>query len=696
MPPPAPAAPSAIGALFSADGFLAQALADYRPRQGQIEMAEQVMQALDGGGHYVLEAGTGIGKTFAYLTPIIESRRSALISTGARALQDQLSQRDIPALAQALGHPVSLAVLKGRANYICQQAVADPAATAGLLPAAENDDWQKIMHFAATSEEGDLRALTTVPSDSPLLAHAVSTRESCTVQKCPHYDNCFLYRARRRAQQADIVIVNHHLFLSDMRLREEGVAELLPTRDVVIFDEAHLLPQLAPQFFGAQVSTAQLQRLFKQTRQLGELLGDSGGALLPLTAAAKAALDPVLALSQQYFSADKIPAAAALAKSDWTEAVQTLTQACRQLAEKLVSCAGNPDAEKIVALAQRALQDSKTLTDWLGSAGNDAAANSADPAGAPAAAAASVPAAAAAPANNDADTDPTVGWLDYHDKSGNLIFYQTPLTGRTLFARQWAQLPTILFTSATLSISGNFTDFCEAVGLEQSSNHSWDSPYDFAARSLLYMPPDLPSPVSDQQAHTAAVVRAALPLLLANGGNAFVLFSSWRALRAAAALLQEPLAAADITILQQGDLPNDALLKLFREQSRAVLLGSQSFWQGVDVRGAALSLLIVDKIPFTPPTDPLLQAQNDWRQRRGENPFRRNQLPPAILLMKQVAGRLIRDYDDYGVFMMGDPRLGSKSYGKTILQALPPMPLCRDGAAAADFLRRLSGADAEP
>lgn len=665
-----------IRTLFEDGGALHRALHNYRPRPGQIEMAQRVQAVLaEGGGRCVLEAGTGIGKTFAYLTPIIQSGKSVLISTGARALQDQLSGKDIPLLKKALGRDLSVAVLKGRANYVCKKEMEDDSE----LFEDDASDWQKIRYFADRSEDGDVRGITDVPSHSRLLARAVSTRESCNTQACKHYETCFLYRARARARKADIVIVNHHLFLSDMRLRDEGVAELLPARDVVLFDEAHQLPELAPKFFGERTSSTQLRTLMGQLERTAKKMKEKGAVLFPVCRSVRDALEKWQEASNSCVRAGNTATAAeVLADAEWMQCAQELAQALRQLARTLMNKAGEDEAME--KYAQRVLSDIEMLSTWLAGEQAKAEAKEKEEVGA---------AEKADEVTAQSNDDPIVRWAE-QEASGNIALHSAPMTGRNLFARQWEKVPTLFFTSATLSVGGDFSDFCEAAGIADAETHHWESPYDFPNRALLYLPPQLPLPNKDSAAHTQAVVDAALPLLMANGGRAFMLFTSWRALNQAHEQLQPLLQEAGITILKQGEMANDELLLRFRAETRAVLLGSQSFWQGVDVRGEALSLLVVDKIPFTPPSDPLLKARDDWRKRSGENPFMRNQLPPAVLLMKQVAGRLIRDYEDYGVFMMGDPRLLKKNYGKTILSALPPMRRCEDGPEAEAFLRQWS------
>ena len=659
-----------IEELFSDGGALSRSLPSYRPRRGQIEMARAVNDALRG-GCTVLEAGTGIGKTFAYLVPVIQSGQRALISTGARALQDQLSQRDIPLLATALQRPVNIAVLKGRSNYLCRQAIEENQ-NGGDLIGDDTSQWRRLLQFYARSKDGDIRGATDIPANSPVWKAATSTRESCKVQACAHFENCFLYKARARAARADIVIVNHHLFLSDLRLKDEGVAEILPTRDLLLFDEAHLLPQLAPEYFGERLPTSQLARLCADAERAAAMCKD-GDAVLAVARRLRRAVGGIHEVCEQWREM-RITADTALNNEEWRRAAETTLSALSALLETLMIKAD--EHERVENLAARVIPAYKKLADWLGKNENDTVVIGENK------------------ENGDGEIgdgnkskeevpEPMVRWLAREKE--HITFHAAPITGRTLFAKQWENTKTAVFTSATLSIDGDFQDFCEAIGAEQATTRHWRSPYDFPNRALLYLPPRLPPP--NDQAHTSAVVAAALPLLRANAGRAFVLFSSLRALSQATDELRAALSDEDFEILKQGEMPNDELLNRFRTARRGVLAGSQAFWQGVDVKGEALSLVIVDKIPFTPPDDPMLLARDAWRRRRNENPFRRNQLPPTITLMKQVAGRLMRDDDDYGVFMAGDPRLKTRNYGRLILRALPPMRRCDDEQVAVNFLR---------
>ena len=638
-----------IESFFAKDGPLAAAMPGYRPREGQIAMAKTVEESLNGGCH-VLEAGTGIGKTFAYLAPIMQNNRTAIISTGTRALQDQLFLHDIPFLAKVLKRPIRATVLKGRGNYLCRRNMA-----AGNNVLIDDDgNWRELLKFSAETTDGDIRGAAGIPFNSPLWGVATSTRESCSVQSCDYYNECFLYRARAKAREADIVIVNHHLFLADVRLKEEGIAEILPDRDVLLFDEAHLLPQLASQYFGDSLSSIRLLRVAADAERAAANCTE-GAAILQAARLLRATVGGLLEAAN--FSEQRINAEESLQNKDWQDAIRRLAMGLKGFSERLMVCVS--DDESIANLAERAVADERFLSRWCGEEETS-------------------------PTNDDesAAKTPTVRWLEKRDNS--VVLNEAPLSGRDVFSRQWEKSRCVLFTSATLSVGDNFDDFNDETGIADAPEYSWPSPYDFDKRSLLYLPPNMPAPNSAE--HTQAVVQKALPLIRANNGRAFVLFSSLRALALGCNELRAQL-GAEYEVLKQGEAPNDELLRRFRIAKSAVLAGSQSFWQGVDVKGRALSLVVVDKIPFTPPDDPMLTARDAWCKKRGEDPFMRNQLPAAAILMKQVAGRLLRDFDDRGVFVICDPRIKTRGYGKVILNALPPMRRTVDGKEAANFLR---------
>lgn len=653
--------------IFGEDGPLARAIDGYRPREGQIAMANAVAVNK---GLQVLEAGTGIGKTFAYLAPIIGGGLSAVISTGTRALQDQLFLRDIPFLSKALNRPVRAAMLKGRSNYVCRRNLAQPSQSQLF---SGNDDWAKVMAFAESDEDGDIRGASGIPANSPVWTAAVSTRETCTAHGCDFYDKCFLYRARTQAQQADIVVVNHSLFLSDMRLREEAIVELLPARDMVVFDEAHLLPSLAPQYFGESLSVADMLRVLSEIDRRGSRTELPRG-FVAMSKQWRAAIGALLATSESF--SDSAPARDALAIKEWKTALSQLTETIGVIRDAAIDNAAKGDAEEgewFAGTAARIAKTHKLLDNWRALAEDEHT--------------------TVKPEDDEEqeseDGIPSVCWVQKNEKQGGITLHAAPVSGRNVFRRSWEHCRNVVMTSATLSVNGELERFVEDAGMDGAHAESWASPFDFTGRTLLYLPPNMPQP--NDFGYTESVVNAALPLIRANGGRAFVLFSSWRALRQGAELLEEEL-EEQYEIIKQGDAPNDELLRRFRETENAILIGSLSFWQGVDVKGDALSLVVVDKIPFAPPDSPLLAARDEWRKKRGEDPFMCNQIPPAAILMKQVAGRLMRDFSDWGVFAACDPRLIKRGYGKLILNSLPPMRRVEDEKTACDFLSKMRDA----
>ena len=651
---------------FDKDGPLARAIRGYRPRAGQIAMAQSIA---DKQGRQVLEAGTGIGKTFAYLAPILHNRLSAIVSTGTRALQDQLFLRDIPFLARVLKRPINAVMLKGRANYICRRNLANPVQSQLF---AGNDDWARVLEFANNNEDGDIRAATGIAANSRVWTAAVSVRETCPAKSCDFYDSCFLYRARARAQKADIVVVNHHLFLSDMRLREDDVAELLPQKDIVVFDEAHLLPSLAPQYFGESITAADMLRILAEIDRQATRTALSPG-FMALTKKWRAAIGALLESSEHF--AYSTPAKNAIAMPEWHKSLQRLQETMNAARDSAIDGVADLDAEIgewFANIAARIAAAADKLQRWQTLAANPNAA--ADDA-----------------AESESPPVPSVCWAQKNDNSVEL--HSAPVSGRDIFRRAWDNHNNIVMTSATLCVGDSFDNFMEETGMENAHAQSWQSPFDFANRSLLYLPPQMPDP--NQPGYTEATIRAAVPLIRANGGRAFILFSSWRALHEGAVLLHN-LLEDNYQILKQGDAANDELLRQFRQTPNAVLAGSLSFWQGVDVKGGALSLVVVDKIPFIPPNNPLLAARDEWRKKRDEDAFKHNQIPPAAILMKQVAGRLMRDFDDWGVFVACDPRLTRRGYGKIILNSLPPMKRTDDAQTAADFLRAMQPSDTSP
>lgn len=650
--------------IFAKGGALSASLPNYHPRREQIGMAKAVEKVLLSGGKAVLEAGTGTGKTFAYLIPIIQSGKTALISTGARGLQDQLASKDIPLLTNALGRTVDMTVLKGRNNYVCHQAVVQNSDSANNQWFAEQEKqgWQKIHDFMATTSSGEIGEVQGIPQNSPLWPAVTSTRETCDGQGCDYYSKCFLYKARARAKEADIVIVNHHLFLSDIVLRDSGVAEILPDRDVVVFDEAHLLPPLATQFFSKSFASKAFLHLIKRLTKLAGKELPPPNDIPAHCQQVTAALDSWLQVSGT-FTDNRYSASEMTGHKGWMASFTELHNSIATLEKALLPHVAK--SEKIQSIALRIKEHLQFLAQWQSDN-----------------------------TSQDEEAMMQIHWVEMaltqstanRQPHSQVTLYMAPVSGRYHFARQWESVQSVILTSATLSVNKSFKSFCDEVAVAEETAQSWDSPYDFAGRTMLYLPNNLPPPTDRE--HTPAVVACALPLIEANKGRAFMLFSSLSAMRWAAKLMAAPLQAAGIEILKQGDMANDVLINQFKKADKAVLIGSLSFWQGVDVKGPTLSLVIIDKIPFTPPTDPVLLARDKWRKTRGEDPFMFNQLPNATILVKQVAGRLMRDFSDYGLFMVGDNRLQTRGYGKKILHSLPPMKQNSDAAAALKFLQQ--------
>jgi len=614
-------------------------------------MAEAIQKVINNQSVIVAEAGTGTGKTFAYLVPALLSGGKVIISTGTKTLQDQLFGRDIPTVRDALKVPVTVALLKGRANYVCHHHL-ERAKDDGRLPTRDDVVYlARIESFARISNTGDRADLAEVPENAGVWPLVTSTRDNCLGSQCEHYDKCFVMKARKQALESDVVVVNHHLFFADVMLRDEGVAEILPACNTVIFDEAHQLPETASLFFGQSVSTTQLVDLARDAR-IEAATSAKDAAELPVMASAleKAARDLRLAFED---SGARLPAVALRNRKTVTEALATATEKLTHLAETLHAQAAR--SEGLTQCFERADGLRAQLAGW----------------------------------REDKDAS-LVRWVEVFHQS--VQFNATPLSIAEIFRKQVeAQAKAWIFTSATLSVNGNFAHYVNELGIESAQTESWSSPFDFANQGLLYVPQQLPEPNTPD--YTRAVVEAALPALEASRGRAFLLFTSLRAMREAHGLLTEEFKRRgwDYPLLVQGEGSRTELLMRFRELGNAVLIGSQSFWEGIDVRGDALSLVMIDKLPFAPPDDPVLSARIEKINAEGRNAFMEYQLPRAVISLKQGAGRLIRDETDRGVLMICDPRLISKSYGKRIWRSLPPMARSRDIADVAAFFGEAEG-----
>lgn len=630
--------PERIDAVFGPRGPLAAKVPEYRPRSQQIEMAARVAEAIRDNAVLVCEAGTGTGKTFAYLVPALLSGGKVIISTGTKTLQDQLYHRDLPTVREALKVPVTTALLKGRANYVCHYHLEHNLSEGRPASRQTVADLQNIARFARITHTGDKSEFAEVPEEAPAWSLATSTRENCLGQSCPKFRDCFVMAARREALAADIVVVNHHLFFADVMLKDEGMAELLPACNAVIFDEAHQLPETATLFFGESLSTGQLVELARDVRVETLAHAKDTPDQPKLTAALdKAARDLRLSLSND---SARFSAASIKRRRGFSDALAALDSALGAL------CAGlEPLAERgegLARCADRAELAKALLERW----------------------------------RDDSRAD-LVRWVEVFGHS--LRLNATPLSVAGVFRKQLDGHPRAwIFASATLAVSGDFSHYRGEMGLDQARTACWDSPFDYAGQAMLYVPKKLPDPNSEE--HTRAVVAASLPVIEASGGRAFLLFTTLRAMRLAHEVLRDEFQrrSLEFPLLLQGEGSRSELLERFRRLGNAVLLGSASFWEGVDVRGNALSLVVIDKLPFAPPDDPVLAARLESVEREGRNPFMDYQLPRAVISLKQGAGRLIRDETDRGVLVICDPRLFSKPYGRRILASLPPMKLVRE------------------
>ncbi|MDP1733850.1 MAG: ATP-dependent DNA helicase [Sulfuritalea sp.] len=642
--------------MFAPEGPLAAAVPGFRPRPQQLEMAQRIAAAIAGNLALVTEAGTGTGKTFAYLVPALLSGGKVIVSTGTKTLQDQLFNRDLPTVRDALKVGATIALLKGRANYVCPWHL-ERAMSAGRLASREEAaHLRKIARFAERTKTGDKAECIDVPEDSGAWAQATSTRENCLGQECPNSKECFVMAARQDALAADVVVVNHHLFFADVMLKDEGMGELLPACNTIIFDEAHQLPEVAGLFFGESVSTSQVIELARDTKNEAIVAAKDYPPLQDAAQALdKAARDLRLAVKGEN---QRLPAARLEGEAEFGAALQGLADAVKELGRHLETQVER--GEGLANCLRRTQELALGLQRWRSGSGSGEGAGG---------------------------VDEVVKWAEVYSHTMSLNL--TPLDIAPIFQRQMEGHPRAwIFTSATLAVGSNFSHYCGELGLAEADTAVWGSPFNYEKNALLYSPQGMPDPNSAM--YQEAVAEAAWPVIRAAEGRAFVLCTSLRAMRMIRELLQEKLAAEglELPLLMQGEGSRTELLERFRFLGNAILVASQSFWEGVDVRGEALSLVVIDKLPFAPPDDPVLSARIDRLRAAGRNPFMEYQLPRAVISMKQGAGRLIRDEDDRGVLMICDPRLTGKPYGKAIWRSLPPMRRTRDAEEAENFFLR--------
>jgi ATP-dependent DNA helicase DinG len=604
-------------------------LPEFAPRQEQLQLAEAIEKTITTGGTLVAEAGTGIGKTLSYLVPVLQGRERTIISTGTKTLQDQLYFRDLPMVKKALGSTLVTALLKGRANYLCLYRM-EQARKDGRLPSRESiSELEAIRQWAPVTQDGDLSISSVIAEDSELWSLVTSSSENCLGSDCPDFEACFVARARREAQDADVVVVNHHLLFADMAIKHGGFGEVLPGASVFIVDEAHHAPETASQFFSSSLSVKQISDLC--TDVLSEAAETSGGM----------------------------------------GAVRDEVAHCRQIIKQFqLACHDNLDDRGTwdEMLAQVAVRDALQLL--------DAAVASLKPVvealqGTSRGMDACLQRLAEIQAHFDhldkPVSDTEVRWFERRGRG--IAIHTTPLDISNIFSSFCEQLDAAwVFTSATLSVNGGFDHFVRALGLHDADTLNLDSPFDYENNALLWLPEGLPEP--REQSFVPALLEQVRPILEASKGRAFMLFTSHRALKQAAEILSGNI---NHPLFVQGEMPRSMLLDAFRTSGDGILLGSASFWGGVDVMGEALSLVIIDKLPFAPPNDPVMVARSNQLRQQGGNPFMDLFLPQAVITLKQGAGRLIRDVNDRGVLVICDRRLGTMGYGSVFLESLPPM-----------------------
>jgi ATP-dependent DNA helicase DinG len=613
--------------IFSEDGLLSEHLESFRYRPQQQSMSNAVEAALKNFSQLIVEAGTGVGKTFAYLIPVLLSKQKVVISTGTKHLQDQLYFKDLPTILKILKLPVKTALLKGRSNYLCLHRLEHNAPSAQMHNRQLAKKINIIKEWSQFTKTGEIAEVTAIYENDMVWPNVTSTIDNCLGAECPSYDKCHVIKARQKAQQADVVIINHHLFFADLALKMEGFGELLPSANAVIFDEAHQLPELASTFLATSTSSRQMNDLANDV--LAGKIEEAPEAKEVQSAVdtlQKAVADFQLALSGKN---GRFPWHQIISVSKIEDQFDQLCKAVHELYE-VISPLG--DRGKVMTKClERCERIEQGL--YLISEGNDE----------------------------------RINWLECFDRGFKL--HSTPLVVADAFQKFMQQYKcSWIFTSATLTVNTKFDHFQQQLGLLDAETSMLDSPYDYQNNTRLYLPVIGVEP--NDKNYTHKVIDAVLPILEANRGRTFLLFTSHRALRIAANYLADH---DDFTLLVQGDSPRRELLSIFSKTDHAVLLGTSSFWEGVDIRGNALSCVVIDKLPFAAPDDPVLSGRLQALRQTGENPFMKYQLPQAVISLKQGVGRLIRDEEDYGVVVICDPRMLTKPYGKTFINSLPNM-----------------------
>ncbi|WP_018652297.1 ATP-dependent DNA helicase [Actinobacillus capsulatus] len=628
---------------FSEDGLLSNNIQGFRPRAAQLEMAQAVGRAVKFATPTVVEAGTGTGKTFAYLVPALLSGKKTIVSTGSKNLQDQLFNRDLPTIQKALKYKGKVALLKGRANYLCLERLDQVVAMGVLGDKSVLADLSKVSKWHTSTKTGDLSECITIAEDSPILPQLVSTAESCLGSDCPHFKDCYVVQARRRAMEADVVVVNHHLFCADMAVKETGFGELIPEAELIIFDEAHQLPDIASQYFGQSLSSRQLFDICKDTNivyrtELKDLaqLGKAADHLQKVVQDFRLLMGKEGSIKgnlRELFNDPKV-----------VDGLTKVAESIDFLSEVIKKSLGRSETlDKIFERLAEVKAQLKKLSDTT-----------------------------------------VVGYCYWYEANGRSFgLHITPLTVADKFGEQLKnQQIGWVFTSATLEVGGKFDHLCQRLGIENAEQLVLQSPFDYANQSLLCVPRYLPD---TNKSHTLTELgKMLMPVIEANNGRCFLLCTSYFMMRGLADFLREH---SKLSVLLQGETSKTRLLEKFIAEENSVLVATQSFWEGIDVRGDALSLVIIDKLPFTSPDEPLLRARMEDCRLQGGEPFNDLQIPEAVITLKQGVGRLIRDVTDRGVVIICDSRLVMRNYGQTFLKSLPPLTRTRDLNKVIQFLK---------
>lgn len=635
--------------FFSVNGPLNDCLEDYQLRTEQVEMAKSIIGTIEDKSSLVVEAGTGVGKTFAYLYPALLKGGKVVISTATKNLQDQLFFNDIPKIREALKISVKVNILKGRGNYICKLRMENTIQEGMFFNKEDAQHLQLIKAFSDNTDSGEVSEISEIPETSTIWPMVTSTKENCLGQDCEFYKECFLVKARKEALESEVLIVNHHLFFADFVLKDEELSEILPKANTIIFDEAHQIPLVASFFLGQSISSSQISNLIQDCQQ--------GLKKYPDTIKVLDALSKDL--QEIIFELKKIvsPFPARLNINNLKN-YENFEKTYNSLIEKLellgitLSKHSEENAE-LQKLFERSTELNIKFSSWL-----------------------------------KKDNQNNIYWLEVFART--VQFNETPISISEQFNKfQEKSDSAWIFTSATLSINGSFDHFVKLLGLEKAITQYLQSPFNYSENAFLYVPKEIPD--SKDELFNLVLVKKALPLIKASKGRAFVLATSLKSMEEIGALLKDELKKNEINypVITQGEGPKSDLLQQFKKHGNAILIGSLSFWEGIDVRGPTLSLVIIDKLPFQSPGDPVFESKIKLLSEEGINAFMSMQLPEAIIRLKQGVGRLIRDDYDKGVMVICDKRIIEKSYGIKIWKSLPPFKRTRNESAVINFLEEL-------